>query len=111
MSLLSDFSEGAFNVAKDIIGTKNFSINSGPMIEAVKGEARYDRASELNGFQAGETLTIVVNASKFVCQYSLAARSYLGQFCTFDGEKWRVGDIEKGEVFVTITLISRSEVS
>lgn len=111
MSILSDFSESNFLSASSIIGTKQFRIGSGSPIDVVKAEARYDRESEMNGFQRIESQTITFLTKEFKKFYPSDIKSQLGKHCTLDSEEWKIGDIEEGESFTTLMLISRTEVS
>jgi hypothetical protein len=111
MSILSDFSEGGFDLAKSIIGTNGFAIGSGQALNVVKSEARIDRESEMGGFERSESVPVVVNTSTFTQYYTANIRTYQGRYCSLDGVDWKIGDIEQGDVFTTFTLISREEVS
>ena len=109
MSIFSDFASSAMNQARDIIGTSLFSIGSGYAIEAVQAEQRLSRDSDLGGFDERDSLDIVCKTDEFVSHYADSVKSYLGKNCTYNYESWRIGDIEKGESFVTISLISRKQ--
>jgi hypothetical protein len=111
MSQLSDFNAGAFSTAKVIIGPVPIVIDSGDPVDVIPGEARYNRASEMNGFQKSNSLRVVADAAEFIAAYPLAVENYNGKLCMVDSEQWRISDMERGESYVTIQLIGKDEVS
>jgi|SaaInlStandDraft_1057018.scaffolds.fasta_scaffold152784_2 hypothetical protein len=111
MSQLTDFNEAGYSVAKSIIGTTSFTIGAGDSVQVIDAEQRHDRESEMNGFQASARLTLVCSRVDFVASYQSSLKSYVGKICVHDGQGWRVGDIEGGAAYITINLISRTEVS
>jgi hypothetical protein len=111
MSQLSDFNAGAYSAAKGIIGPVSVVIGSGDPVDVIPGEARYSRASEMNGFQKSNSLRVVADTAEFIAVYPLEVKEYNGKLCTVDSEQWRIGDMERGESYVIIQLIGEDEVS
>ena len=110
MSELTDFVTGVYTECKTIIGATSFVIGSGGSVDVIQAEEIHDRASEMNGFEQSSSLRLVCSLADFTAEYASTPKSYLGKICTHDGDEWRIGGIEPGVSFVTITLVSRNEV-
>jgi hypothetical protein len=111
MSQLTDFNAAAYSEAKGIIGTRSLVIGTGDPVDVVNGEARYNRASELNGFQKSNSLRVVCDVAEFTASYTSPVLSYNGKLCTVDSEQWRISDTEEGDSYIIISLIGEDEVS
>lgn len=108
---LKDYASGAFAQARGILGEQRLlSIGGGPSIEAIEAGARVERDYDELVHAPQQVIKVLVPAAAFKAAYSGTAESYLGNLCTLDGEKWRVGSFEEyGLFFVVIDLVSREE--
>eukprot|EP00112_Aurelia_sp_Birch-Aquarium-sp1_P002667 Seg12982.3 transcript_id=Seg12982.3/GoldUCD/mRNA.D3Y31 product="hypothetical protein" protein_id=Seg12982.3/GoldUCD/D3Y31 len=106
MSLLSDFVKSGFKDASKTIGTKQFKIGEGGVINVVPSEANRERVYDGEGFDEDHRMNLVTATEGFRKEYPLEVKQYLGKCALLDGVKWRIRMISEGESFTSIELIS-----
>jgi hypothetical protein len=110
MSALTTFAAAAFKAAATTIGTKVFSIDGGEEINVVAAEQNHDREFD-EGYSDGTTIQVVCSVTDFEAAYTSPAKDYQGLACELDSDNWRVGNIQIGDAFATISLVAATRAS
>jgi hypothetical protein len=109
MSLLSDFTKAAHNVARAIIGGDILIIRGGDPVTGTAAEHTASKDFEEGGFETSSAMEIVIDSTEFSAAYPGSIASYQGKTATCRGQTWRVGTIRKGAFFTTVTLVSTNK--
>lgn len=111
MSQLTDFQTAAFTVSKAVIGALPFTIGALASVDCIEGEESHSRDSELGGYDAADTLHVVISRIDFELIYTANIKTYEGTLCTVGTDTWRIERAMKDSNYISFDLVGEDETS